>query len=218
MGKIASFYTSSVGRKLLVGLTGLFLCSFLVVHLYVNLFLFKQDSGQAYDVYSEFLSTYPLIRPLEWVLFAGFLIHAFIGGWLWITNRSARPRRYEVNRASDNSTLSSRVAFWTGAFIFLFLVIHINTFFVTSRFKDTGKTLYEIVVEAFKNPVYDAFYVIAMGFLAYHLKHGFQSAFQTFGLRNKKYHRLIDIVAVIFWLLIPIGFAIMPLYFLWAHK
>jgi succinate dehydrogenase / fumarate reductase cytochrome b subunit len=217
MGKITSFYTSSVGRKLLVGLTGLFLCSFLVVHLYVNLFLFKQDSGQTYGVYSEFLATYPLIRPLEWILFAGFLLHAFIGGWLWITNRSARPRRYKVNRASDNSTLSSRVAFWTGSFVLVFLVIHINTFFITSRFRDTGETLYKIVVEAFKNPVYDAFYVIAMGFLAYHLKHGFQSAFQTFGLRNKKYRLLIDIVAVIFWLLIPIGFAFMPLYFLWVH-
>ena len=217
MGKIASFYTSSVGRKLLVGLTGLFLCSFLVVHLYVNLFLFKQDNGQVYDVYSEFLATYPLIRPLEWILFAGFLLHAFIGVWLWITNRSTRPQRYAVNSASDNSTLSSRIAFWTGGFVFIFLVIHINTFFITSRFRGTGRTLYEIVVEAFKNPVYDTFYVVAMVFLGYHLKHGFQSAFQTFGLRNKRYQRLIDIVAIIFWLLIPVGFAVMPLYFLWVH-
>jgi succinate dehydrogenase / fumarate reductase cytochrome b subunit len=213
MSKIAAFYSSSVGRKLLVGLTGLFLCSFLLVHLYVNLFLFKQDAGRTYDLYSEFLATYPLIRPLEWILFAGFLLHAFIGVWLWITNRSARPKRYAVNRASENSTLSSRIAFWTGGFVFVFLVIHINTFFITSRFRETGKTLYEIVVEAFGSPVYVAFYVVAMVFLGYHLKHGFQSAFQTFGLRTPKYQRLIDVVGIIFWLLIPVGFAAMPVYF-----
>jgi len=218
MGKIASFYTSSVGRKLIVGLTGLFLCSFLVFHLYINLFLFKQDAGQTFDVYSEFLATYPLLRPIEWILFGGFLIHAFIGAWLWLTNRMSRPRRYEVSKASENSSLASRVVFWTGAFVFVFLVVHINTFFVTSRFRGTGKTMYEIVAEAFSNPVYDAFYVVALAFLAYHLKHGFQSAFQTFGLRNKRYQRVIDIVAIIFWLLVPIGFAVMPLYFLWIHK
>lgn len=217
MGKITAFYTSSVGRKLLMALTGLFLCSFLVVHLYINLFVFKQDSGQTYDMYSEFMATYPLLRPFEWILFAGFLIHAFIGVWLWIDNRIARPQRYEVNRASDSSTLSSRIAFWTGGFVFVFLVVHINTFFVQSRFFNTGKTMYELVEAAFKNPLYDGFYVVAIGFLAYHLKHGFQSAFQTFGLRNKKYERLIDIVAIIFWLLIPIGFAAMPLYFFWTH-
>jgi succinate dehydrogenase / fumarate reductase cytochrome b subunit len=158
-----------------------------------------------------------LLRPIEWILFAGFLLHAFIGVWVWLTNRMVRPRRYEVNRASEVSTLASRVGFWTGSFVLVFLVVHINTFFITSRFRGTGKTMYEIVAEAFRSPVYDAFYVVALVFLAYHLKHGFQSAFQTFGLRNKKYERLIDVVAIIFWLLIPIGFAVMPLYFLWLH-
>src|SRR3972149_8189868 len=116
MAKIASFYTSSVGRKLLVAMTGLFLCSFLVFHLYINLFLLKAEAGQTFDAYSEFLATYPLLRPIEWVLFAGFLLHAFIGGWLWLTNRIARPRGDEGNRASETRTLESRGAFWTGAF------------------------------------------------------------------------------------------------------
>lgn len=217
MNKTNAFLTSSVGRKLLMGLTGFFLGSFLVVHLTINLFLFKQDTGQTFDAYSEFMATYPLIRPLEWVLFGGFLLHAFVGGWLWITNRQVRPRRYEVNRASENSTLASRIAFWTGAFVMVFLVVHINTFFVQSRFIDTSIPMYERVRAAFKNPAYDAFYLVALVFLGYHLKHGFQSAFQTFGIRPKKYQRLIDALAVVFWLLIPIGFAAMPLYFLWAH-
>lgn len=217
MNKVTTFYTSSVGRKLLMSLSGFFLCSFLVIHLYINLFLFKADAGREFDTYAEFMATYPLLRPIEWILFAGFLLHAIIGVWLWLTNRMARPERYAVNKASLNSTLASRVAFWTGAFVLLFLVIHINTFFVTSRFFPTGKTMYITVQEAFRSPWYDVFYVVALIFLGYHLKHGFQSAFQTLGLRNKKYGPFIDAVAVIFWLLIPLGFAAMPLYFLWVH-
>jgi len=201
----------------MMGLSGLFLCSFLVVHLFINLFLFKQDGGATFDVYGEFMATYPLIRPLEWILFGGFLLHAFVGIWLWITNRQARPERYAVNRASENSTLASRIGFITGAFVLVFLVVHINTFFVKSRFFPDGRTMYEIVVQAFQGPVYVGFYVVALVFLAYHLRHGFQSAFQTLGIRFEKYQPLIDAVGVVFWLLIPLAFAALPLYFLWAH-
>ncbi len=217
MKTIVGFLTSSVGRKLLVGLTGFFLLSFLIVHLTINLFLFKMDAGETFDTYSEFMATYPLIRPLEWVLFAGFLIHIVVGGWLWFYNRGKRPSRYAVNRSSDTSELSSRIMFWTGAFVLVFLVIHIDTFFVTSRFFDTGKTMYELVVEAFQNPWYVGFYIVALGFLGYHLRHGFQSAFQTFGIRGTKYEKLINAVGVLFWLVIPVCFAAMPLYFLWAQ-
>jgi len=77
--------------------------------------------------------------------------------------------------------------------------------------------MHQLVEEAFQNPWYVAFYVVAIIFLGSHLKHGFQSAFQTFGLRTSKYERWIDLVGIIFWLIIPIGFAAMPLYFLWVH-
>ena len=217
MNRITTFYTSSVGRKLLMGLTGFFLCSFLVVHLYINLFLLKSDSGQTFDAYSEFMATYPLIRPIEIVLFLGFLLHVFIGVWLWFINRRARPERYALHRASDTSALSSRVMFWTGTFVFVFLVLHINTFFVRSRFLDTDTPMYEIVAQTFKDPWVDAFYIVALFFLGYHLLHGFQSAFQTFGIRHERYKTLIDLLAIVFWLLIPLCFAAIPLYFLWAH-
>lgn len=217
MTRFTAFLTSSVGRKLLMGLTGFFLCSFLVVHLGINLFLFKGDEGGTFDVYAEFMATYPLIRPLEWVLFGGFLLHAFIGTWLWVANRMARPVKYGENRPQENSTLASRSAFVTGAFVMVFLIVHVNTFFVTSRFFPTGDTMYGLVREAFRSPWYVAFYIVALAFLAYHLKHGFQSAFQTFGLRHKKYDWLIDAAGLVFWLLMPIAFAAMPLYFLWAH-
>lgn len=218
MNRIADFYTSSVGKKLLVGLTGFFLMSFLVVHLYLNLFLFASDSGRTYDAYSEFMATYPLVRPLEIILFAGFVLHAILGVYLWYVNRKVRPQKYAVNRAGESSALSSRIMFWTGAFVLLFLVIHINTFFVRSRFQDmTGTTMFELIRGAFGNVWYVSFYTVALVFLAYHLKHGFQSAFQTYGIRVPRYQKLIDVIAAIFWLLIPAAFASMPLYFLWAH-
>jgi len=189
----------------------------LVVHLYINLFLFKQDAGAEFDAYSHFMATYPLVRPIEIVLFLGFLFHAFVGIWLWIMNRRARPVRYEVLKASENSALSSRIMWVTGIAVAVFLGFHINAFFITSRFITPERSMFEIVREAFRNPVTDALYIVALAFLAYHLLHGFQSAFQTFGLRNSRYEWLINLVAMIFWLLIPLGFAAMPLFFLWAH-
>ncbi len=205
--------SSSVGKKIIMSLTGFFLFSFLIVHLYINLFLFKQDRGATFDVYAEFMATYPLLRPMEIVLFGGFILHAFVGVWLWITNRAVRPQRYKVNRTSDTSTLTSRIAFWTGMFVALFLVIHINTFFVKSRFFPDGRTMYEIVAQAFKSPLYVVFYLIALVFLGYHIRHGFQSALQTLGLNNPRYKRFIDMVGLFFWLIIPACFAAMPVYF-----
>ena len=217
MDRIARFYNSSVGRKMIVGGTGFFLCTFLVVHLYTNLFLFKNDGGATFEVYADFLATYPLVRPIEWMLFGGLVLHALLGTWLWISNRRTRPTKYSVNRASDNSTFTSRFAFVTGGIVFIFLFVHINTFFVKSRFFNDGMAMYDRVIEAFSHPWYVGFYILSIAFLGYHLRHGFQSIFQTFGIRHERYQRLIDAVAIVFWLLIPLGFASIPLYFLLAH-
>jgi succinate dehydrogenase / fumarate reductase cytochrome b subunit len=188
-----------------------------MVHLSGNLLLFRKDGGKAFETYSEFMSTNSVIRSMEIVLFAGFLIHIIFAVTTWIGNRIARPQRYAVNRPSENSTLPSRLAFVTGSIVFIFLVVHLRTFLVPVRFAAGVKpSMYELVVTAFANPTYDLFYLISLVLLGYHLRHGFQSAFQTFGLRPGR-ARLIDLVATIFWLIIPIGFAAMPIYFYWAH-
>jgi succinate dehydrogenase / fumarate reductase cytochrome b subunit len=103
----------------------------------------------------------------------------------------------------------------SAAFVLFFLVIHLNSFWIPERFP-IGEHIspYARVSMKLSDPVYSSFYLIALVFLVYHLKHGFQSAFQTLGLRNKKYDRLLDAAAVIFWLIIPAGFAAMPIYFL----
>jgi len=217
MNKILAFFSTSVGRKLLMGLSGLFLCSFLVVHLYINLFILKGDTGQTFDAYAEFMATYPLVRPVEIVLFAGFLLHMILGVWLWYVNRKVRPRGYAVNRAADTSTLSSRVMWITGGVVLLFLVVHVNAFFITSRFLPHDQTMYEIVRDAFQSPATVAFYLLALVFLAYHLRHGWQSSFQTFGLLNGKYKGLIEAIGVVFWLLLPLGFASIPVVVFLSH-
>ena len=109
MDKPASLYQSSVGQKALVALTGLFLCTFLVVHLSGNFLLFKQDGGRAFDEYCEFMSTNLGIRFMEFVLAAGFLGHILLGIRVWMYNRRSRPQSYVMNRPSENRDRKSVV-------------------------------------------------------------------------------------------------------------
>ncbi|MFI5250826.1 MAG: succinate dehydrogenase cytochrome b subunit [Bacteroidota bacterium] len=215
MSKLASFYQSSVGKKFVVGFTGLFLCTFLVVHLYINLYLFKHDGGETFNVYAEFMATNPVVRTLEIVLFLGFILHILTSTILWYKNRSARPQKYLVTHPLESSTASSRITFLTGSIIFMFLVVHMDSFWISSRFfAAENPSMFNLVRQKFSSPLYDGFYLAALFLLGFHLRHGFQSAFQTFGIRGKRYEGMIELVGVVFWLLIPIGFAAMPIYFL----
>jgi succinate dehydrogenase / fumarate reductase, cytochrome b subunit len=214
MDKNYSFYGSSIGQKFISALTGLFLCTFLIIHLSGNLLLFKNDGGLAFNHYAEANASSWIIRSLEIVLFAGFLIHIFWGVRIWFLNRRARPLGYHENHPSENSSLFSRVMVLSGSAILFFLIVHLRSFWAPMRFSgDSMISLYGIVSAAFQNPFYDCLYIAALAFLAYHLRQGFQSAFQTFGVRPI-WRKAIDGIAVIFWMIIPIGFAVMPLYFL----
>ena len=221
MAKTTSFLNSSVGRKITMALSGLFLCSFLIVHLTINLFALKArpdgTGAEMFTTYGDFMATHPIIRPLEWMLFAGFILHAVLGIVLTIRNRQARPVRYEMNKVGENSTWVSRLSWLTGIFVGVFLVVHVNTFFVQSRFI-SHRPMIELIVEAFASPMYVAFYIVALAFLGYHLKHGVQSAVQTFGWNIGKYKSWAAAIGAFFWLVIPLAFAVIPLYFLfWYH-
>ena len=223
MGIILQLYRSSVGKKLTAGLTGLFLCVYLVVHVIGNLLLFKCDKGAAFNAYADFLPSLLFIRIIEWVLFAIFLLHGITGTYLWFLNKRSRPEKYIETHPGANSTLTSRTMFLTSSIVFIFLVVHMRSFWFPARFSSGEDiTMYDRVLAAFSDPVYSLFYVGAMVLLAFHLRHGFQSMFQTFGLRNQKYTGLIEGFGVIFWLLIPAAFASMPVYFFsqschWFH-
>jgi succinate dehydrogenase / fumarate reductase, cytochrome b subunit len=212
-------FSSTIGRKLVMSITGLFLCSFLVVHLIGNLQLFKDDGGLAFNVYSEFMGHNPVIRTMEIVLVLGFLFHIYDAFVLTRRNQASRPVGYANNHPEQNSNWSSRNMGLLGTVILVFLIIHLYNFFWRARFGELGidgggnPDLYIVVKESFQLWWYVAIYVIAMIALAYHLIHGFQSAFQTLGLTHKKYTPLIKSLGYAFAIIVCFGFATMPLYF-----
>ena len=157
MNSVLAFYYSSIGKKVLMSLTGLFLIIFLVEHLVGNLLLFAHDNGKMYEVYGEFLVSNPVIRFIEIFLFLGMIGHAILGVILWIKNRMTRPVKYKYFRLKDNSPLASRTTIWSGCVIGIFLFIHLKSFFIPSRFDSVKVSNYELVLKAFSNPWYDAF-------------------------------------------------------------
>ena len=216
--------STSVGRKIIMALTGLFLCTFLAVHLMGNLQLLHDDEGQAFNLYSKFMSSNPLIQTVSWVNFAFILGHIVWGAMLTFKNKAARPQAYAYNKPGSNSSFSSRWMGVLGTMILIFLVVHLKEFKLAYLGNDlpmvtyhvdghdvTVKNMYYEVEEEFENPFVVGLYVVSMIALGFHLFHGFQSAFQTLGLRHPKYTPLIKGAGFLFWGLIPVGFAIIPL-------
>ena len=221
MGWLFKFTSSSIGRKFIMAITGGFLIIFLIIHLIGNLTLFI--GPEAFNGYVATLDVVkPLIRVIELVLLAAFVLHIYDGIILWFENRKARPVRYKVNASSENSTFSSRWMFWIGSVIFIFLVLHLATFFYRFNFYDPEgladqHQYFQIVVSFFKLPWYSILYIIAMIFLGLHLHHGFQSAFQTFGWTHKKYTPIIEKLGTLYAIVMALGFASMPIYFLFFY-
>ncbi|MBI2270650.1 MAG: succinate dehydrogenase cytochrome b subunit [Bacteroidetes bacterium] len=209
------FLTSSLGKKVVMSLTGLFLISFLVVHCGINALMFYNDGGVNFNAGAEFMGTNPIIRAVEIVLFIGLVLHIYQALILTLDNNRARPVKYAVNAANENSKWYSRSMGLLGTLILMFLIIHLKHFWVTSRFTDqiTGghTTLFDEMKVVFSEAWVVVLYDLAMISLAYHLLHGFYSAFQTLGLNNKKYTPVINLVGTAFSIIIPFIFAIMPL-------
>ncbi len=218
MGWFLKFVESSVGKKLIMALTGLFLAIYLIEHLLGNLLLLVNDGGYLFEKYSEVMASSAdlPIRIIEIFLFLVFLYHIINGVRLWWSNRSARGIQYQMRKPSANSTFFSRFMIQSGSIVFIFLVIHLGNFFVAYRFGSPGNTMYDGVKELFSKPLYSWFYVFAMILLCFHLIHGVQSAFQTLGVRHNKYTAFIKGFGIFFAIVICAGFAIIPLYFLFS--
>ncbi|MCS7052393.1 MAG: succinate dehydrogenase cytochrome b subunit [Ignavibacterium sp.] len=217
MDWLKTFLNSSIGKKFLMALTGSFLIIFLIIHLIGNITLFF--GPEAFNGYVKKLASIkPLIRVIEVVLFSAFLLHIFNGVRLWIENKKARPVEYKINGSDKNSSIFSRTMFVSGSIVFIFLVLHLGTFFWRFNIHDpmnlaSQHKYYEIVTHFFSYWWYVLVYVIAMILLGFHLNHGFQSAFQTFGLNNKKYTPFIKKLGTIYAIIMAVGFASMPIYF-----
>ncbi|MES2431078.1 MAG: succinate dehydrogenase cytochrome b subunit [Bacteroidota bacterium] len=223
------FFTSSIGKKFTMGLTGLFLISFLIVHCGINAMIFFNDGGETFNHWGSFMGKNLIIRTMELGLFAFLILHIVQGLMLWSQNNNARPIKYEKNNASSNSKWYSRSMGLLGTLILLFLVLHLYHFWTPSRFGGMGAipelepttlttyndqevhNLYAEMLIVFQNLWVVIIYIVGVIALCWHLIHGFQSAFQTFGINHKRYTPLINGIGWAYSIIICLLFAAMPL-------
>ena len=199
---------TSVGKKLMMAVTGLFFCVFLTLHLAGNLTIYM--GKDAFNSYAEHLhSLGPLLTLAEWGLLIFAVTHISTGLLLFYQNFKARPTRYAVNKRAGGRTLGSATMPYTGVILLLFVIIHLFNFHFVDK---THTTIFQIVSNAFAQPSYVLIYTFAMITAAVHVSHGFWSAFQTLGANHPKYTPLLRGLSLVFCLIVGIGFGFIPVY------
>jgi len=216
---IINLLTSSIGLKLVMSLTGLFLCTFLLAHLAGNLQLLYNDGGEAFNLYAKFMTGNPFIKFISYGLYTLILLHAVQGLVLASINKKSKGSKYAVSAKGNGSWASKNMAL-LGTLILFFLLIHMGDFWWAMKRNNLEyvtydgvevKNLYKKVQISFKEWYIVLAYMVGLFALALHLLHGFSSAFQTLGLRHKKYTPIIKGIGYIFSIIIPIAFAIIPI-------
>lgn len=217
------FSSSSVGRKVLMALSGAFLMVFLLQHFIINsLSLVSPDS---FNEVSHFMGTNPLVQYLiQPILLFGVLFHLGMGINLEWKNRAARPIKYAMNKPSENASWMSRNMIITGIMVMLFLGLHfydfwvpeLNTKFIigdmTGLNAEGGFRYFEELQHKFVDPIRVVIYVISFIFLSLHLLHGFQSAFQSAGFNHNKYTPIIKKLGNLYAIIIPLGFVAIAIF------
>jgi len=233
--KWSEFFTSSVGKKIVMALSGLFLITFLVVHVGINACIFADllddnDNGEIFNIAAHFMGNYYVIRIIEVGLFIGFFIHIIQGYVLEAKNRATRKIGYQVPIGAKGSRWYRKSMGLLGTLILLFLIMHVSHFWVPSRITHdlepvsygasvvTYHNLYARMIEVFQNGWIVLLYLAGCFSLAWHLLHGFQSAFRTLGVHNSKYVSMARGFGLWFSILVPLLFAAMPvsMYFGWV--
>lgn len=227
MNWFISAASSSIGKKIMMSLTGIFMCLFLTIHLIGNLQLLKLDNGESFNVYANFMAHNPLIQFISKGNFVIILAHVFISILITMQNKKARPIGYQVSSGNVSSKWNSRNMGILGTIILVFISVHLYHFYFAvhygTSFIPTQSYLNEFgpnivlldlamkVNEAFHVGWIVAFYVFSMIAMGYHLNHGFASAFQSLGLNHVKYNGLINVVGVSFSIIVPAAYAAIPL-------
>lgn len=222
-------FTSSIGQKFVMAITGIFLITFLVVHVGLNACIWANDNGEMFNTGANFMSSMLIIRIMEIVLFAGIIIHTIQGLVLAAANNSRRKVGYAVEYGNRGSKWYSRSMGLLGTLLLLFLIMHIYHFWVPSRLggianirpleeigysNALGKpyhNLYLEMIQVFQNPLIVILYVLGCISLAYHLMHGFESAFRTIGLHNNRYLKMLRYTGRGFSIIVCVAFAMMPI-------
>jgi succinate dehydrogenase / fumarate reductase cytochrome b subunit len=198
---------SSITKKLVMALAGLFLLTFLPVHLVINLMLLRTDP-EPFNKAAHFMATFPLVKVIEIVLFTAIIIHVSWGIFLQLQNWFARPVGYSSANKSETSAFS-RFMIWTGGSVLIFLVLHFFNFYFIKLGIVQGdpENFYGVAHSLFKIPVYNYIYLVCFGLLGFHLYHAFSSAFQTLGLNHRIWTPVVKVVALIYAIIVPLGFA-----------
>ena len=235
--KWSEFFTSSIGKKLVMSLSGLFLISFLVVHVGLNLTVFndlpifdENDNGRMFNKAAHFMGSTVVIRIMEIGLFLFFFLHIIQGYVLTAQNQAKRKIGYHIPVKDHRSTWYSKSMGLLGTLLLFFLIMHVAHFWVPSRITHDltpvkygdmeAHNLFERMVDVFQNPWVVLLYVLGCISLAWHLLHGFQSAFRTLGLSNHRYIDTMKAMGAGFSILVPVLFALMPvaMYLHWIHS
>ncbi len=218
---------SSITKKIIMALLGLFLIVFLLVHLGINLFILPicENHAEMFTAAAHFMSTNWIVKVFEVILIAAFLIHIIYGIILQIQNWGSRGINYKIPGKAKTSFMS-RYIIYSGLVIFLFLVLHFYNFYFIKLGLISAPAaanipfpqeehFYQLVVYLFSHDIYfSILYIIAFIVLGIHLNHAFQSAFQTLGLNHSKYTPFIKAIGTLYAIVIAVGFSIIPLYYM----
>jgi succinate dehydrogenase / fumarate reductase cytochrome b subunit len=223
MSKFLRF--SSLTKKYIMALAGAFLMVFLLVHLGINLFILPITPNHK-EIFREavfFMTSNPLVKAMEIVLFGGFILHIILGFVLQIQNWMARPVRY-MKEGWSHTSFFSKFMIHSGIIVGIFLTIHLMNFYLVkagltsapegpARIAD-DHDFYGMAFNLFSNNIYAIFYIVLIILLGFHLNHAFHSAFQSLGLDHSKYTPFIKAVGDFYSIVVPLGFCLIPLYFL----
>jgi len=208
---------SSVGTKLLIGLTGLGLFVYMLLHVAGNVIIFF--GPEAFNEYSHTLISNPLIVPIELGLLLVFLLHIYKAVAMWAANKAARPVGYQKKELAGHTSrksFASSTMIWTGLIILFFVIVHVKQFkfgtFYLSAGSDSIRDLYRTEIEVFRNPLWVVFYVIGTLLVGLHLRHGVSSAFQSLGLDHPRYTRRLVWWGIAFAILIAGGLGVIPVW------
>ena len=209
--------SSSIGRKILMALSGIFLVVFLTQHFLIN--ITSVFSENLFNTLSHFMGNNPLVQfILQPVLIFGVIFHFVMGFYLEILNSKSRKKNYSKYSGSSNASWISRNMIFSGGVILIFLVLHFIDFWIPEMnykyvevLPEDPNRYFEELVHKFESPLRTLIYSLSFVFLALHLLHGFSSSFKTVGV-NSKYYDLIQKATFIFSITIPLGFVFIAIY------
>ena len=217
MSTLRRVFSSSVGTKLLIGLTGLALFAYLILHLAGNALIFA--GPEIFNEYSHALISNPLILPIEIGLLAIFLLHVYKAVTNYLANQAARPAGYAVKKYAGHSSrksVASSTMIWSGLVIFLFILVHVKQFKYGAWYQTVSENpirdLARTEFEVFSQPLWVAFYVVCTLLVGLHLRHGISSGFQSLGFDHPVYTRRLTTWGVVFAVIIGGGLALIPVW------